>query len=189
MGYYHYLTQKRDFTEKEWDLLKKIFKIALTIFPKRKKFFYSDYTKKEYVDIIIAGPDGKGTPIITDTLILFNGTGDLGFETAGYAKHKEDNFSQYVKTDLLPYDELFSAMNALVSSLFDNIYIVNSDGDMKSNVPTSRWYKAYVFATKVLLATFGETHPLCIKVKELERSSVPYYDIFISNLHFLYKFI
>lgn len=137
MGYTHYWTQRRDFTEGEMlqigEGVKAIIAAAVgNVYP-------NNYNGEPAGPLVICGGDGTGEPEITEKRIAFNGTdeGDLGHETLGfnavrvlpYAGAAQDRLGwDCCKTAHKPYDVVVTA--ALTFLYADWDFDVSSDGDV-----------------------------------------------------------
>lgn len=111
MGYTHYMSKKRAFTDAEWKLF---IKKARAILDK-------------HADILADG-NGEGTkPVIKDTSLVFNGRGDDSHETCFIPKTAVE--FDFCKTARKPYDEVVVEIYKLVREVLGvNGVNISSDG-------------------------------------------------------------
>lgn len=111
MGYTHYIKNKREFTDAEWNQFVKEIREML-----------------DNTEIPIAGPLGEtGTkPILNDSLVSFNGLEDDSHETAKMTKSAM-NFS-FCKTRRKPYDKLVVEMYKITRKILGCNVELSSDG-------------------------------------------------------------
>lgn len=111
MGYTHYWSQQRDYTEAEWQQISATIKAIIAA-----------------SDVAVASEYDRpnDAPEFTDDHILFNGVGDDGHETFGFMRKGEDDF-QFCKTARKPYDEIVVA--CLIAASEMGVITWSSDGE------------------------------------------------------------
>lgn len=110
MGYTHYMSKKRAFTDAEWKL-----------FVKKARSIIVAHAA------ILAGGDGTGHPVFSPSAVVFNGRGDDSHETCYVGKGASE--FDFCKTARKPYDSTVVAIYKLVREVLgpDGINI-SSDG-------------------------------------------------------------
>ena len=105
MGYTHYWTMSRDFTDSEWEALQTIARKVCT-----QAQDFEDIALSEEFDI-------NRTPVINDNEIRFNGYADEGHETFLITRvrefpewRKDEPHFQFCKTARNPYDAVVVAI-------------------------------------------------------------------------------
>jgi len=114
MGYTHYFEQKKSFTIPEWNNITKATHAILAALP---------------VDMI-AGPQGDGDPIISETEIALNGSNedDRSHETFSITKKKNPEFN-FCKTAQKEYDVAVVAILCIMEHFAPGKLDIRSDGD------------------------------------------------------------
>ncbi len=127
IGYTHYHSQTRNFTDTEWSQLCILAKSLLA-------------TTK-----ILHGPNGTGDPIVDDTEISLNGdvSQDHDHESFVICKKKYENFS-FCKTAHKPYDEFVVAILCIVNTVAPGALDISSDGSARD------WAAGLTLAKSVL---------------------------------------
>ena len=117
MGYTHYWQFKnnpkniKDGSEK--------FKKAVELFKKCMKSF----------PFALAGGNGTGKPIITDTKICFNGAGEDSYETCYFAFDDADYDYNFCKTARNNYDAAVCVAILCIKKYFGDDFSYSSDGN------------------------------------------------------------
>ena len=111
-GYTHYWDMNREFTADEWSrLLEEVRRIIAAA---------------EEEGILIAGPDGTGSPELTDSVIMLNGKEPLDYETFYLSRTSlEWNFT---KTEHKPYDAVVVSILAAARDIAPDAIEPSSDG-------------------------------------------------------------
>ena len=111
MGYTHYYSNKRAFTDSEW-----------------KQFTEQVKNLLETTEIPVAGPLGHYStcPVYTDEHIFFNGLEEDSHETA--AMRKEAMEFDFCKTAMKPYDSLVVKMYQIAKDILGDGIELDSDG-------------------------------------------------------------
>ena len=118
MGYTHYYDQKRSFTDDEWSIIVK----AWRMISKEAKIYVDDQSKldanvskhKQYFDINGIGDNAH------ENFVLFK---DKGLSTDGYRYG-----SGAVKTNRKKYDRYVVALLLLINNVAPDAFVVKSDG-------------------------------------------------------------
>lgn len=82
-------------------------------------------------------------PIITDTMIRFNGVGDEGHETFLFSRTASK--FEFCKTAYKPYDRMVCAVLLVINHHAEDLVEISSDGGPED------WHGAQIFASSVLL--------------------------------------
>jgi len=114
MGYTHYHSHTRDFTDAEWDRL---------LDAARKIIAVADH------DIVLAWEfdEPNRAPQLDGDCIRFNGIGDQGCETFLLTKENEDPY-EFTKTNREPYDVVVVAVLAAADAIAPGALKIGSDG-------------------------------------------------------------
>jgi len=118
MEYTHYWRQQRDFTDAEWDQIKKAFGAI-----------------HEKSGVLLTGPSGEpNDPIICDDgRIEFNGVedenNDHAHETFIVEKIKTSGF-EFCKTACKPYDDVVTGLLLYIDHAAPGAMSISSDGNM-----------------------------------------------------------
>ena len=110
MGYTQYWTQKRDFTDDEWNKLCAFFKDMHKITP-------------------LFGYDGTGDPEVDSEYIIFNGDESKGENHETMSLCKYNIGGDFCKTRRKPYDTCVVAILIAANFYAPGIYNLGSDGD------------------------------------------------------------
>lgn len=115
MGYTHYFSSQRNFTDAEWAALTSITrKIVLSV--------------KNSIPLAFECDDENTPPLIDNEQIRFNGVGDDGHETFIVSKKHSSDFN-FCKTAQKPYDEVVVAVLCAANSIAPSALDISSDGD------------------------------------------------------------
>ena len=127
MGYTHY-----------WDIKKGAKKLSKECMDDVKKVI------KEYSKIIQYEEDDKKKPIVTNTLIRFNGIGKNGHETFYFeTPPKEDSWSTFCKTARKPYDIVVCKLLLILKADLQDDMDLSSDGFSNCEISfDGEWNKA-----------------------------------------------
>lgn len=123
--YTHYFTQKRSFTDKEWD----------TIIAGAEEII--DYCTNVANIKLVQEENTDAKPILDSTTILFNGAGDLGHESFYLNKYIKFECFQFCKTARKPYDLAVCLILLRVEAIAPGALAISSDGDEEWNFPRS----------------------------------------------------
>ena len=124
MGYTHYATTHRDFTDAEWGEV-----------TERARWIVAAAAA---VGIDLAGPDGDGEPVIDGERIAFNGRGEPGgplvYEAAVVTRERDGDGWGFTKTGFenrptRPYDAAVVAIFEGAASIAPDAYRWSSDGE------------------------------------------------------------
>ena len=115
MGYTHYWTQKRDFTNKEWAGICDFTMRAIKL------------TKAD-----IKGFAGTGEPLISKDLIALNGDEHEEFHHESFVLRRIKGEWEFCKTAYKPYDEVVTAILWYIKCK-TNAMGISSDGGMSEN--------------------------------------------------------
>ena len=113
MGYTHYWTVSRPFTDAEWTSVLVAVKTAIS--------------RGKDAGIEVAGWDGEGKPQVDAEKISLNGKADDSFETFTIER-SASNF-EFCKTGRRDYDAVVVAILMMVSGMPDSPLTWRSDGD------------------------------------------------------------
>lgn len=113
MGYTHYWTQNRDFTDSEWQKITEFMHKATENLPFK-----------------VCGGWGDGDPVINDTIIQFNGSEEAGQDYETMSLNKNGRGFNFCKTEFRPYDLLVCALLLAATEIAPGALDVSSDGDM-----------------------------------------------------------
>jgi len=113
MGYTHYWTVSRPFTDAEWTSVLVSVKTAIS--------------RGKDAGIEVAGWDGEGKPQVDAEKISLNGKADDSFETFTIER-SASNF-EFCKTGRRDYDAVVVAILMMVSGMPDSPLTWRSDGD------------------------------------------------------------
>ena len=111
MGYTHYIKNKREFTDAEWDQFTKEVKEMLD---------------KTNIPVANGCGDEGSDPIINDKGVYFNGVGDDAHETAFMPKGSAS--FDFCKTARKPYDKLVVNMYKIAERVLGFGITLSSDG-------------------------------------------------------------
>lgn len=117
MGYTHYWQFKNN---------PKNIKDGSEKFKKAVKFFKKCMKKFPFE---LAGGDGTGKPIITDTKICFNGVGEDSYETCYFALDGADYGIDFCKTARNNYDAAVCVAILCFAKYFGEDFSYSSDGN------------------------------------------------------------
>ena len=133
MGYTHYYEQKRSFTDAEWSIIVKGWKLI----SKEAKIYVDDQSE-------LAGPRLK-------QYFDINGFGDDGHENFVLEKEKgfHDIQFSFVKTARKKYDRYVVALLLLINYVAPNAFVVKSDGYLDEWFDGMDILKNYVQSVKV----------------------------------------
>ena len=133
MGYTHYYEQKRSFTDAEWSIIVKGWKLI----SKEAKIYVDDQSE-------LAGPRLK-------QYFDINGFGDDGHENFVLEKEKgfHDIQFSFVKTARKKYDRYVVALLLLINNVAPNAFAVKSDGYLDEWFDGMDILKNYVQSVKV----------------------------------------
>lgn len=133
MGYTHYYEQKRSFTDAEWSIIVKGWKLI----SKEAKIYVDDQSE-------LAGPRLK-------QYFDINGFGDDGHENFVLEKEKgfHDIQFSFVKTARKKYDRYVVALLLLINNVAPNAFVVKSDGYLDEWFDGMDILKNYVQSVKV----------------------------------------
>lgn len=130
MGYTHYVKNKRQTTDQEWKEICEDFQHLLTT----NKLIGGPVIQCEY--------DDPQPPYISDTLIQFNGSNDLGHETMILVR--QPNQSYFCKTNRKPYDIYVKALLIFAYNAAPDAFVITSDGTIEE------WEKAQEWVNSVM---------------------------------------
>ena len=144
MGYTHYYEQKRSFTDAEWSIIVKGWRLI----SKEAKIYVDD---KSNVD------SAHAKHKLVDPYLDINGIGDQAHENLvlfKYLEHPRDlrnpvNGSGSVKTARKKYDRYVVALLLLVNNVAPNAFVVKSDGYLDEWFNGMDILKNYVQSVKV----------------------------------------
>ena len=156
MGYTHYYTQKRSFTDSEWHNIRQA----------------ADQILRPAKDVIDQHKASDQKLKITKDIILFNGIGDDAHETfyleknlkptkwksAGNTFNEGDCF-QFTKTARKPYDKYVTALLIVIHNFANGALDIASDGFYEE------WIPGKEFASKCCFQGEGSDY-LAIPIKE-----------------------
>jgi hypothetical protein len=129
MGYTHYWTRTRQLSKDE--MLTIGAKVRNIISEAEKQPATHNYNDEPGPKkLVIAGPNGEGSPEITKDLIMLNGADDWGHETFGI---DPEPGSDFCKTAQKPYDVVVVACLTFLAT--DYGFRVSSDGDHEDLQP------------------------------------------------------
>jgi len=115
MGYTHYFSQERSFTNQEWlnicDMVRQVF----------------DHCASHNIELL-SEYDSTNPPELTDKHIRFNGKEDEGHETF-YINKKHDLDFNFCKTARKPYDRAVCLVLLICDSVAKGTLKISSDGD------------------------------------------------------------
>jgi hypothetical protein len=132
-GYTHYFNPKKSFTTEQWDAIMTIAKKAIS--------------EAKAKGIVIAGSDGTGEPVITPSMIVFNGDASEDLDHETFALTKKKGHGDFVKTARKPYDEVVVKILSFIHKNFPYTLELKSDGGMEvfnESVPTDETNKYLV---------------------------------------------
>lgn len=144
MGYTHYYEQKRSFTDAEWSLIVKGWRLI----SKEAKHYLDD---KSNLD------SAHAKHKLVDPYFDINGIGDEAHENFvlfKYLEHPRDlrnpvNGSGFVKTARKKYDRYVVALLILINNVAPNAFVVRSDGFLDDWFDGMDILKNYVQSVKV----------------------------------------
>jgi hypothetical protein len=110
LGYSHYFTTKRSFTNNEW---KKIME-------KSKEILNNSFIGNAF-------GENNSKPIIEEDYIGFNGIGEMGYETCSLEKEPEEHWNA-CKTGNRSYDWFVVAFLKMVRQIAPDAIELRSDG-------------------------------------------------------------
>ena len=151
MGFTQYLENKPAFTDSQW----------ATFTNAVKKLF-------RQTKIPLAGPDGKGEPVVNASVVSFNGVddgvNDNSHETCYISKAAQDY--EFCKTAEKPYDAVVVAVYKLVREILPTTVLSSDGGEAVFSKPT----KAPKKAPKQTELPIKEANSLtkCFEIKGLE---------------------
>lgn len=135
MGYTHYFTKQRNFTDDEWNL------VAAAV----KKLLGTNGAKK----VVTAEVDMPGRPVlVSDNLICFNGRGDDAHETFYLPKMGQVGFN-FCKTARKPYDVYVVATLTLIDTYAPTVLSISSDGSV------DEWAEGVALASHIVGMPLG----------------------------------
>lgn len=108
MGYTHYWSARRDFSDQEWTSLVSVARILF----------------KEHS---LASFDGTGDPEVNTSEIAFNGCEDESHESVNLSRYATD--FEFCKTARKPYDQSVVAILEAASIIAPAVFEYKSDGD------------------------------------------------------------
>lgn len=115
MGYTHYIQQKKDCPQEQWDsicaMAKELYTVGLLTTPLP----------------IQLESDDAAPPEFNNQHIHFNGIGDEGHETFYVQKHHLNQFN-FCKTNGKPYDTFVVAVLCLMHRIAPDVWDITSDG-------------------------------------------------------------
>ena len=119
MGYTHYWTFKKSPAEIADG--KQKFANAVALFKKGLE---------KLQGIALGDGSGTGEPIITDTVVYFNGKAPLEYETC--AMSLESKGFDFCKTARMPYDPVVCLLLLCMADAFGDDFEYSSDGDIEN---------------------------------------------------------
>lgn len=137
MGYTHYWTKQRAFTQKEWASLIGITSLLLQKAP-GKTATAGGYHKDDPLEIQRDWDDER-PPEVTKERIWFNGAGDLGHET--FALMQNEVGFNYCKTARKPYDLLCCAVLLAAHEIAPDAIALGTDGEVEDWKPAAEFFE------------------------------------------------
>jgi hypothetical protein len=138
MGYAHYFTQQRPFTQTEWDNIAGDTRVVF------------DFCNTEGITIW-HDSDVDEPPEASDDCIWFNGPNDNGHET--FCIHKDGGGFQFCKTARKPYDLAVCLVLLVIARHAPDAMCIGSDGD---------WDNEWLSPRNVAEDLFDYDVPACI---------------------------
>ena len=136
MGYTHYWSFKNQVAPQDIDYGCKKFKKAVALFKKclaecNGKTHYPNWGDNRFekeVPMVLAGGNGHGEPIITDTDVIFNGEWENDNSHETFAISIDMGGSNFCKTDRKPYDTAVCLALLCFKRAFEDDFNFFSDG-------------------------------------------------------------
>lgn len=159
MGYTHYFRQQRNFSNDEWNMIKKAFEklknnLAIVDF---EKIYSADYCQM----FSLTGENGEDVIIVPEVscdwtsfynhrslkgdqeAICFNGDGKMAHETFIIEKKPDELGFNFCKTNGKPYDLMVTSMLIVVAGYTDAM-LISSDGELED------WEQSVKYVSHVL---------------------------------------
>jgi len=153
MGYTHYFSQTRSFTDDEWN---NIIETVNTIIK---------YCDNEHGIKVQVCYDDSAPAELTDEYILFNGVEDDGHESFHITKDTMEDFN-FCKTARKPYDLVVVLSLLAIEKIAPNALEIRSDGGWEEDTEEACYDGGWVVPRKVYKDLFGEDAPLPASMAE-----------------------
>ena len=144
MGYTHYWRQKSAPTEVQWNNICTDF----------NKLCFGSFLDKPFP--IQRESDNSDRPLVSDTLIAFNGIGSNAHETM-YFERNALGFG-FCKTNKKPYNMVVVLLLILAYNLADGVWLITSDGDQDDWLPVLDWMNSTGIGIYQMPVTISATY-------------------------------